>query len=806
MQKILILLILCFLCCHILLLAQNTDAGEIMLINVEPLDTLQTQEATLDSLYYMADRVAYDTGRERIDLFGKARVDYQQSQISADSMYIDLKKEQAFTYGATVMRDGEQILLGRDVAYDIRSQTGSLQSGISRLEKAFYTGAEVRKVGNKMYDIEDGTFTSCDLAEPDFWFSAHKLRIYQDDKIVGKPVIAWVNHFPVFYFPFITMSIKRGRHPGFLVPEPGYNNVDGKFIRDIAWYYPFHDYADLILGMDIMEHTGWKAKLSTIYTKRYEFDGNFHGAYQKRIMPGGVTYDWSLRALHHHELGEKATFDLNLDFISNKRIWESSGSLDENLAERLSSSMSYRQPLLGSYLNVGATYNQDLVNDRAYLSLPSASFSVPGQPLYELFLKPQRSPSAWWSNFNYSYQVRLDHTGEVSTKGSNWKDFVWNNTFNPADTTATTYLTRHHAGIRHTLGLSYNYRLFGWLNTQESISYNEAWFDRDRDDKKWVRGNDYSANASANFNIYGVRNFRRGLLSSIRHIITPSASIGFRPKLEENTRFYSFGGIGLASGDATTTLSLGVEQKWQLKYRKGGEEKRLGDVLSWSSRASTNLKSEEKKFTYLSHSLAFSPGTFDLGTKKLPGTNVYLRNISTGYNARFSMNHNPHDISWTSLALRNQYFSHGFSITGSSSYKNWFQKPKNQIFTPYEEPDSLGYHAESLSSMGTSDSWRLSLTQDVYADKDIFHPANSNLRLEANAKVSQNWYLSYATYYDIKNSQSISQSIALARDLHCWRLEVSYARRNEFWEYRLSLYNLALPDALRLQTRDSKRY
>jgi len=804
MKRILLLITLILMGRQILLLAQASDAGGPVPVNGSGADSLRQSGSVMDSLFYAADSVAYYYSQDRILLSGYASVSYQDSQISADSLYIDLEREQAFSSGATVMQDGEQILLGRDLRYDVDSQTGYLEGGISRIEKSFYSGTEVRKVGAKIYDVEDGRFTTCDHAEPDFWFSSRQLRVYQGDKIVGKPVVAWVNHFPVFWFPFITMSIRRGRHPGFLIPEPGYNSVDGKFLRDIAWYYPFKDYADLILGMDLMERSGWKAKLSTVYTKRYDFDGNFHAAFQKQIAGSGTSYDWSLRARHHHELGEKAAFDADLDFISNKRIWEGSNSLDESLAERLSSSMSYRQPLLGSYLFVGATYTQDLINDRATLSLPSASFSMPGQPVYELFMKPERSPDAWWSNLSYNYGVRLDHYGEINDPDPDIMDIIWNNSIDPIDSTLV--LSRHNLGIKHSLGLSYNLKLFGWLNTQQSLSYNEAWFDRDINDKKWVRGNDYSASASANFNIYGIRNFRSGKLSSIRHIITPSASLNLKPDLSRNDRFYSFGGIGLSGGEAGTGLSLNLEQKWQLKYRSGKEEKRLNDVVTLSSRAYTDLRSEDQKFTNLSHSMAFRPGSFNLGAFKIPGTATFLKGVNLSYGAQFSAGHDPHDISFSSLGLRNQYFSHSFGISGTAAYKTWFPKPKNQIFSPFESADSLRFMTDDSAEQGSDDGWKLALSQDIYADRDVFDPRGSNLRLDASLKLSQNWQLSYSNYYDLKNSNLISQSIALSRNLHCWKLDISYSRRNEFWEYRVVLFNVELPDALRFQTRDSKSY
>jgi len=798
MKKTLLILTLAVVLCHLWLWAQTADAQG----DETSADTLLVKPDKLDSLFYAADSVAYHYAEERIYLYGDTNVQYQDFSISSDSLMIDLKVEQAFSYGYTVMQDGEQILLGADVAYDIGSQTGMLSRGVSRIEKGFYSGAHIRKVGSDIYDVDEGTFTTCEHADPDFWFSAKRLRIYRGDKIVGKPVIAWVNHLPVFYFPFMTISIKRGRHPGFLVPEPGYNNVDGKFIRDISWYFPYQDYADLILSLDLREKTGWKAKLNTEYIKRYLFNGGLNASFQKGISGTQTNYDWSLRANHHHELGERSTFDLNLDFISNKRVWESSDLIDESLAQRLTSSISYRKPLLSSYLNVGAVYTEDLINDRVNVILPSASFSLPSRPVYELFLKPERSPDAWWSNLSYNYNVRFDHTGDIRDPQRSFTDIIWDNTPDPAD--STLFLNQHNLGLKHYLGLSYNWKLRGWLNLQQGVNYNESWFDRNKDGDHWVRGNDYSAYASSNFNIYGIRNFRQGWLRSVRHIMTPSASISYNPDFSSNSQFYSFGGISLSSAKETANLNLALDQKWQLKYGKAN--KKINDIFGFRSSSSANLLSDGKKFQNITHTLAFRPGSFSLGNLALSGTELKLTGFNLTYGAQFSFSQSPYEMTLTDWKFRNQYFSHTLSLSGSAPYKKYFQKEKNRIFESYEKVDSLQIRSEELVAGESSENWRISLSQDVFASGNLLQPRSSNLRLDTTLKLTDNWSLSYGNYYNLKDNELLSQTLRVSRTLHCWKLDITYLRRNEFWEYRLVLFNTELPDALRFQTRDSKRY
>ncbi len=766
-----------------------------------PADSLLQNTAREDSLFYAADSLFYNHAQELIRLYGNTNIRYQGFEISSDSLLVDLKNKRAFSQGNTVMQDGDQIILGDDVSYDIESQTGTMSGGISRMEKSYYTGEEIRKISDLAYDVDNGSFTTCENAEPDFWFTAKKLRIYRGDKIVGKPVIAYVNHLPVFFFPFIVIPLQSGRKPGFLIPQPGYNTYDGKFFRDIAWYYLYKDYADLILSLDIYERTGWRAELQLDYLRRYLLNGNLNTAFQRRQGGAQTFNDWSLRFTHHQELGNRATFDANVDFVSNKRIWEGSSDIDESLAQTVTSSLSYRQPLLGSYLNVGASYTEDLINDRANVSLPSASFALPTRPVYELFYKPERSPDAWWSNINYSYNLRLDHAGSLYSSDRYFMDYIWDNRFEPADSSLA---VQHNFGIKQQLGLSYNWKAFGWLGLQHGLRYNEAWFDRDKNGAQLVRGNDYNAYTNANFNIYGIHNYKKGWLKSVRHILTPNAGISFNPDFTANSRFYSFGGIGLINSDSSANLNLSLDQKWQIKY--GKDDRKINDVFSLNSRSSANLLNQSRPFETISHTAAFRPGSFNLGSFRLPGTKVRLEGLSLAYSSQYSLSHSPYGMSFNDLKIANQYFSQSFTFTGSAPYQNYFSKEKNRIFDPYQSLDSLQTMAQSASSASSTNTWRISVSHDLSSTANLFDPGSQNLRLDTSFKITQNWSLSYGSYFNLKTGEMLSQTVRVSRDLHCWKLDLSYTRRNDYWEYKVALFNLALPDALKFQTSDSKSF
>jgi lipopolysaccharide assembly outer membrane protein LptD (OstA) len=766
-------------------------------------DSLTLNKTELDSLFYTADSIYFQYDTELIKLYGQPQINYQDAEIIADSLIVDLKKERAYSYGPTRMRDGDQLLLGSNVRYDVATQTGMLDNGYSMMEKGYYGGSELRKWNNNVYDIDNGTFTNCDLEEPSFWFKAKQLRIYRSDKIVGKPVIAYVNHFPVFYFPFISIPIRRGRYPGFLIPEPGYNSVDGKYLRDIAWYYPYKDYADLTIGFDLMEKTGWNAKLNTQYIKRYAYTGNLNASFQHGIYSYGRNDDWSVQGRHHHDLPEKSSLDANINYISNKRIWEGSDDIDQSLAQRLTSSISYAKPMGSSYLNAGSYFTQDLVNDTASLSLPSASFSLSSRPVSELFSLPSDS---WLSNLSYRYSTYLEHTGYIREKNYSFSDLIWNNATDPADSTGMIMLNEHHLGMKHLLGASYYYKLFGWLNMGQSFDFSEAWMDRDKKDKKPARGNDYSASMHASFNLYGIRNFQNFPITSMRHIASPSVSLTYQPDNRRNADLYNFGSIGVRSSDKAANMNFSIDNKWQLKYGKAANEKRLNEFLTWRSSVSAGLYKKHHPLSIISHTFALKPEGISLGDLKINHSRYKLGAIKLAYASQISFVQNPYEVQFNSMSLKSQYFAQSIAISGSAPYEKYYTAPKNLRFDSFGSSDTINVVMDMVRENASDNNWSISLTHDLYASKDIFQAESNNLRMSFSGKITSNWSIIYSNYYNLKTKDMISQGFSISRDLHCWKMDIAITHRNEYWDYRIVLFNKLLPDALRFQTRDSKKY
>ncbi len=762
-----------------------------------PVDSLKIKAAVEDSLFYAADSVSYNYDQELIQLQSNTSIDYGNSKITADSMSINLKKNTAFASGHTIMQDTDQYLAGSSVFYDVDSKTGLIFQGAARFDKGYYYGKELRKVGDDVYDVDQGRFTTCDAEAPDYYIYSNKMRFFRDNKIVGKPVIFYVNHIPVFGLPYAAFSIKRGRHAGFLIPEPGYSTYEGKYLKNIAFFYPYAEFADATASFDYLELRGWNASFSGQYIKRYLFQGNFMATVKNQQTDFGQTnYQWQITTNHHQELGNRSTLDANVNLVSGKSILNYDINSSEFLTQTVYSTVSYRKPFLGSNISVTSSYSDDVINDIRSISLPTMSYTLPYKPLYELFQKSTdiaNESDTWWSHFSYNYNVHAVHYGYITAKKPTFADIFYHNSTDSLGNP----ISIHHAGIEHNTGANYDYKLLGWLNLAQGISYSEAWFDRDMKNDKPARGYAWNTSSSAFFSMYGIRVFSKSYVSAVRHIITPRISFSYSPNQERNDRFYSFESISLPTGQKSRSMGFALEQKWQLRLAPNDKRKelKLNDFILWNANASYNTDAMNKKLSNISHRVSMKPGDLEIGDFKFT------------YSQTWSVTENPYTLQWNNWRLSNWYASHSVTLSGKSNYVNYFPKLKNPLFAGIQFPDTTAAKKEVQSikeyeKISNPESWSLTMGQDVSGPHSPFDPRSNNIRISGNCKLTQNWSMTYSNYLDVKSERMVSQSIQLIRQLHCWRLEMNYTRSNKSWDYRLILYAIQLPDALRLQTSD----
>lgn len=790
-------------------------------------DSVKIEITQLDSLTYTADSIEYNLKTNEINLVGNAKINYKKSIIKSDSIFIYLNERAAVSMGSSELFDGNETIVGNTIFYDIESEEGMMLNGSTEFEGGFYYGDRVRKVGDRTFDIDNARFTTCELPNPHYYIASPKLRLYLNDKIVAKPVVMYINHFPILALPFATFPIITERKSGFLIPEPGYNTTEGKFLKDLSYFKIFGDYGDILLSMDFMELTGFEFRLRGRYIKRYILNGDLNGRLLYYHIPGKDDYRirWSFDSFHKQILSPTRDLTVRTDFVSDADIRQTSDYQEERMDRRLHSYLYYSQRLEDSNFNTTLDYQQDLVTDdrtlysrlyynkkyeysnfkisgdyshfnpgspasqdRININLPSASFNLYSRRISEIFSPEKEDFIGWWDNLYISYTGNALHTAELHTTSPTLAQLFYQDTYDSSGEP----ITQHREGAKHSISLRYEQPIFDILDFNASLNYNEIWADKDKNNNKLVRGYDYNSRISLRTTIYGLFSPEAGNLQAVRHIIEPSFSYSIKPDFSQNDRFYSFGTININSSARSEAISFSLHNKLDAKILdRENKIKTLNNILSLNSSISYDFKRKPKGFSNITHTMSIMPYSIPIRDLEL----------KLGQ-ASFNITQDPYNFN-----IKQYNFRTTIGLNGSFSYKDYFPTPlgtKPGISTAEQGADTISVPQIKPGDKEITKPWNISFSYS-YAKNLETGQYSGGVHTNLGFNLSQNWNVNYNNYYNFQEHKLVSQGINITRDLHCWILTFRWEKSGDYWSYRFQVHAKDLPE-LKFRHSDNKHY
>jgi hypothetical protein len=778
-------------------LEENTTIADTTFTNVSVIDDSTSVVDSIvilrDSVRYSADSLYYDSSSSEIGFFGRATITYESSILNSDTLKINTKQKKAKSVGPAKLQDGASVVLGDDIDFDVETKNGKIESGATKFDQGFCYGEEIRKVDDKVIDLDNGTFTTCEAEEPHFWIGSKQMRITQGDKVVIRPAVFYVNHIPIFLLPYGAFSIQKGRRTGFLLPKPGYTSGEGKIIENIGYYWHYKDYVDNTLWFDYYEKTGWLLSFENNYKKRYEFNGKNRYKFRKQdSYSGSTSYNWEIYSKHHHDFLNDKKLDMTLHFVSNKSIYDNNEDVNEELKESISSDIYYKMPLLDNTLSISASYDESLNKDSRDLTLPKVSWNMGSRPITEFIPENTKEENeTFLDDISVSYRVGASHKADIDSHDPSFDDIFYEST---KDSTGTDYLNNHVYGIGQSQTLSWSHKYFGWLNLSNSTTSNQIYLYRDRLEKNNSTAYDYSNSTRASFNLYGARSFTNSPLVALRHIVTPSVSFSYTPDFTKHKdKYYSAGGFSVRSGEKSRTIGMSLGQKWQIKWKKNdGKIVKMNSLLSMSSSTSYNLEKDKDRLSNINHRMTLNPNKGSIGMME------YDMKIS-GDITQFPK----------TLNVKSWGIDVGLDFSGVSKYKTYFPIKKNQFTSSkFLSADSIlidklePKEVETLSDYDKKDSeenwtWNISYNLSRSKESDSSNAdinTTSTMRSDLNFKLTKNWSLKYSTTLDMYNGSVESESYNIIRDMHCWKLKFDITKRPGYWSYKFEFVNIKIND------------
>jgi len=767
----------------------------------------------------------HDLDKRITYLFGNAKVKYKTMTIEAgkitvdwnnrlliaeplpDSMMTNSKatngksksaKDDSLTKaekGSPIFSDGEDRFTGERMEYNFATAKGRVLRGRTEFQDGKYFGAQIKRVDSQTLFVSNGIYSTCDREDdPHFHFQSRKMKVVVQKNVVAKPIVFYIGKIPMAILPFAFFPTRGGRHSGLIIPRFGASQLEGRYLRELGYYWAISDYFDARTTVDYYERSGWLARGNFNYAKRYAFTGSVSGSFTRKnfVIDQSKERRWDIAFSHNQTFGRTAYLNASGVFASSNFYKLFSSDRQEQLRRTLLSQATFSKSF-GNSTSLSASISDFKNIDTGSFErlLPSFNISF-GQR--QLFGKRDPAPKApatgkveerrWYENFYYS----------LSSSAQNRYSKL-------SDTTKVDRLSSANHNLSFSLtGIK---AFVSWLNLNQSMQVTESWFDRTTDyfiqpdgkvgsktQKGFAALHLFSYTASTNTKFYGTFQPNLGPVRALRHVVEPSIGFSYRPDFS-NPRWGYFEQLTLqgARGDSIVrrdrfngatgaageqaSMNMSVRNLFQMKTGRGDTLKKI-DLFTLTFSTFHNFAAKQFKqsdlssalFAYPTQNFSFNLGAshsfydYDRATGRTINQLFYKKN-----RARF-------------LRLINVNFDASLRLQSKSGEAN-----------PNAPAKSTEYENELDGTIPISPSDRLS-PRDYFTDTNVAWQASFSLRFNynrsnplnpsttaqlsldnASVTLTKNWRLSFYGQFDLREKIIVDQRYTVTRDLHCWEMQ-----------------------------------
>jgi hypothetical protein len=573
----------------------------------------------------------------------------------------------------------------------------------------------------------------------------------------------------------------------------------------------------------------WEASINTRYTVNYKFNGGFNIRYAntKTGTEGTSNYgsnkDFNVTWNHtqRQEANPGTSFSASVNFGTSSFFQNTgTGSTQntyENLARnRMGSSISYGKVFADGKVNLTAslTHNQDMATRSIQMSLPNISLNVSSFNPFDS--KDRVGEQKWYQRINVGYSFQAQNS--VST--------IDTLLFKPGG------FKKFQNGFQHNIPISLSLNAFKYFQFNTSVNYTERWYlqstrqsidntaagYKQRIDtvQGFNRAYDYSVSTGLSTKVYGNYFPKIGNLKQIRHVVTPSINLNYRPDFSDpRYGFYQHYNDQYGNRNVYSIFSQGV-------YGSPSAGKSAGIGFSIDNNIEAKVKSKSdttdggmKKipilqgltfsgnYNFVADSLKLSPITFSGRTA------FFDQKMNVNFNGTFdpySVNENGvrvnrYAIKDGSLArLTNFGLSFDYSLNPKAA-----KSRNNNIDSLRKEMSGAGMTPEQAQALA-----RISSDPNAFVDFNIpwnlaasfsFNMAKSfnsstrrmqsqitsTLNLHGDFSVTPKWKVTFQSGYDFKQKEVVMTSFNIYRDLHCWDMSFGWMPFGRFRSYNVTI-------------------
>ncbi len=825
------------------------------------LDSVNIASDGLDEVidYNAEDSMRFDVANKVVYLYGNAVVTYNTMKMTANYIEFDMENSLVTAAGYAdssgtlsgypVFEEKDQKFEAKKVRYNFKTSKGIIYEATTTERDLYVLGNKAQWLGedakeNRKTDIvysEDAIFTTCSHPEPHFGIRSRKQKVIPNDVVVVGPSNLEIGGVPSpLWLPFAFFPLKQGPRTGLIFPRNyEFSERWGFGLQDVGWYFPINDYMDLTVTGRIYTRGTWGIRANTKYRKRYKYNGNFTFDYwdrrQEQLAQTLSQKSFIIQWTHNQDPKAHPTnrFSSSVNIQTNNSQQLNNNDAERVLNNTLASTISFSKTFPGKpyTLTMSMNHSQNNQTRQVAVTLPRMSFNI--NRIYPFRRKnaPSSEEEKWFEKITFQYK------GDMQ------------NQFTATDTTLFSQETLESTrfGVRHALNSNASFRVFKYFNLTPTIDYSENWYiDRTRkvldevyevdsifgqtvpgeepellelDTTQYgeiVTMREFGWNPLRRFNtslslgtqIFGVRQFNKGKIRGIRHIIKPSLAFNYtpdytsdrfgyfdfvdsdlRPSENDPIRYSLFeSGVYDMPSDAGRIMGLSytINQIFEGKFWSKrdssikdfkffdnifvrGNYNFAADSLQWST---VNINGTTRLFggiTTFNFSSAFDPYAIDENGRRI---NVFQKQTGGGYlryintNLRFN----------TGMTVKSLMEL----ITGKKDKNEDSRSPAANRDTPPTLPQQQPASVSQAVASGEGllelfSNWRISHNLIMESNPDTFFIRTNSIQTNGSIQLTPKWSVRFGNIsYDFKAKALVYPTLGFYRDLHCWQMGMDW--------------------------------
>lgn len=645
--------------------------------------------------YSAEDSLVFEAATGVAHLYGDSHVEYEDMDLKSDRIYMSMDSSLVHAtgardslgnmYGLPVFTMGSDTYESDTMAFNFKTKKGIINDVYTQQDDGYMTGELSKRNEKGEIFIQHGRYTTCDKAHPDFYIALSRGKMRPGKDVVFGPSYLVVADVPLpLAIPYGFFPFSKSYSSGFIMPTYGDETERGFYLRDGGYYFAINDKVDLKLIGEIYTKGSWGLSAASNYRKRYKFSGSFYASYQNTINGEKNMPDYakqtSFKIQWSHRQDAKAnpfrTLSASVNFATSSYERNNLTSMynpqSYTQSTRTSSvSMSNTFSSIGMTLSTTMNLNQNMRDSTIAMTLPDLNISI--SRFYPFKRKKMVGKERWYEKISMSYTGHLSNS--ITTK---------------EDKLLHSSLTRDwRNGMQHTIPISGNFTLFGYLNINPSFNFIDRMYTtkimRSWDEAAMAEKTDtidgfynvynWSMSVSASTKLYGMyvpwKKVFGDKIVAIRHVLTPQVSFNYAPDF--STRSYGYydsyqktdadgnvslveyspysnGLYGVPGRGKTGSISMDISNNLEMKVRTSNDSVKkislideLGasmsynmatDIRPWSD-LSTRLRLKLTKSYTFNMNAVFATYAYELDENGKPRVSDHTTLYSQGKFGRF---------------------------------------------------------------------------------------------------------------------------------------------------------------------------